>query len=430
MRRSTKIEREVLQMSAHLPALNEHQREYAKRHCFEHNAQQSKKDDTMCYCLDCGCYFKFDRVKAQSCKGVTCPNCETQVRVYNSPKEVKKIDKQTFQIITTRSGWQVIRTFHVKKVTKVREAAEYTFWEVSQVWIKPGYKDVIVARPLKPLTWYVDGFNYNRPMDIRNENKTKAEYRINASATYNRRSVLPILKRNGYCKELYALNPAVTFKRLLYNPHYETLAKTGRFDIWGGMADYQLERYWRQVKMIIRHGYYPKDFIMWEDTLRLAEELGEDNMAERYVLAEDLAAVHDRLVDRLHKRNERLSAEAARRKERKKHRGYLRYRAWFGAVLGVCIKQGDLEIRPLLDYGEYEEEGRAMHHCVATYWGRRNSLILSVRASGRRIATVEVDMRDMSIRQCRGVCNEKPARYEEICGVIEGNRGVFVKNIL
>ncbi|MBQ7279957.1 MAG: PcfJ domain-containing protein, partial [Bacteroidales bacterium] len=71
----------------------------------------------------------------------------------------------------------------------------------------------------------------------------------------------------------------------------------------------------------------------------------------------------------------------------------------------------------------------AMHHCVATYFEKRNSFILSVRQDGVRIATVELDIHDFSIQQCRAACNEKPQRYDEICEIINSHRYLFAQAI-
>ena len=92
----------------------------------------------------------------------------------------------------------------------------------------------------------------------------------------------------------------------------------------------------------------------------------------------------------------------------------------------MCIKSDDIEIRPLQNKEEFIEEGLAMHHCVATYWGKRNSFILSVRKNGKRLATIEIDMHDFSVKQCRAVCNEVPADYDRIISILNNNKSVFL----
>ena len=135
------------------------------------------------------------------------------------------------------------------------------------------------------------------------------------------------------------------------------------------------------------------------------------------------------MVRKVQRDAERLVAENARKEARKNRRGMRRFRARLGKLLAVCITDGDIEIRPLQNRLEFIEEGKAMHHCVATYFEKRNSFILSVRQDGVRIATVELDIHDFSIQQCRAACNEKPQRYDEICEIINSHRYLFAQAI-
>ena len=421
----TKLEQEVLQLSAHLPDITTKQVHYAYEHCFPKQAVKNSKNSNKYICLECGAIFDVDSDLAASVIGLECPCCGKHLKTTASKRTTWNKDCYTFQIITTKGGFQVTRTFHVIKHTRPCSAAIFEHHEVVQVWQHPEKRDVIVARPLKPMTWYVDGFDYSKPMSIRHENETKADYRITASVIYPRRSILPILKRNGYSKELKEDNPTKTFDRLLHNPHYETLAKMKRFDIWHGRTEEVIHRYWKQIKMIMRHGYYPTDFGLWEDTLRMAERLGEDTMAAKYVMPANLKAIHDVLMRKQQKIDEQRAREETRKEARKNRRGMRRFRARLGKLLAVCITDGDIEIRPLQNRLEFIEEGKAMHHCVATYFEKRNSFILSVRQDGVRIATVELDIHDFSIQQCRAACNAVPERYDEICNILTQNKPLF-----
>jgi hypothetical protein len=60
--------------------------------------------------------------------------------------------------------------------------------------------------------------------------------------------------------------------------------------------------------------------------------------------------------------------------------------------------------------GEYSEEGKHMHHCVATYSDREQSIIISIRegdASGSERVTCEFDVKKNLI-QAKSFCNAKP----------------------
>ena len=100
-------------------------------------------------------------------------------------------------------------------------------------------------------------------------------------------------------------------------------------------------------------------------------------------------------------------------------------------VLGVVIVENDMRIAPLQTKLDFIDEGKAMNHCVATYFDKKNSLILSVRLadSGKRLATVELSMKDFSVVQCKGKCNEQPERYNEILTVLKNHRTDFAKAV-
>ena len=74
-----------------------------------------------------------------------------------------------------------------------------------------------------------------------------------------------------------------------------------------------------------------------------------------------------------------------------------------------------------------------MHHCVYAmgyydYNKKPNCLILSAKDSeGKRLATIEYNMKDLTIVQCRAACNQVPERDEEIRGLINSNTATIKK---
>lgn len=71
---------------------------------------------------------------------------------------------------------------------------------------------------------------------------------------------------------------------------------------------------------------------------------------------------------------------------------------------------------------EFLEEGEAMHHCVASYWSHDNSLVLSARdGEGKRVETVEVNLKTFSIVQSQGPCNRPTEWHESIMETVKRN---------
>jgi hypothetical protein len=61
--------------------------------------------------------------------------------------------------------------------------------------------------------------------------------------------------------------------------------------------------------------------------------------------------------------------------------------------------------------GEYSEEGKHMHHCVATYADREQSIIVSIRhnsPTGSERVTCEFDARSKTLVQAKSFCNASP----------------------
>ena len=65
-----------------------------------------------------------------------------------------------------------------------------------------------------------------------------------------------------------------------------------------------------------------------------------------------------------------------------------------------------------------------MHHCVyqCRYFLKKDVLIFSIRDdNGDRLATLEYNVKSRSIEQCRAVCNNVPARYDDMVATFNAN---------
>lgn len=101
-----------------------------------------------------------------------------------------------------------------------------------------------------------------------------------------------------------------------------------------------------------------------------------------------------------------------------------------GAFLGIAFGESshNLQFHVIGSVAEMKEEGFRMHHCVGGYWNRRDSLIIGCRdVDDKRVATIEVNLRDFSIVQTRGVCNEKPPYFDIINEAINNNMDMIRK---
>ncbi len=412
MKANNRIERECMSISQSLSPLTEKQKNYAFQHCFKHQAVCISQKNGIYLCLDCGQSFQ----GSKNAKRVICPHCHQKL----TTDGVKRLflQYQTFQLITVKNDWQIIRTFFVKKWTRQNSEAQFFIEEGSQRFMKPGQKDVVIARNLGA---YGCDFLWNTPMSIK-RNVYNQLYDIWATVIYPYKRFLPFVKRNGYCQWLSRNIKFSSVFHLLQSPHYETLAKCQRFDIWENVyREYIEEDYWFQIKMIMRNNYYP-DLNLWIDTLRMGKNLGFDIRSPKYVMPTELQHWHDSLVRKQNKKN--------RLEEIRKHNEEdMLYQEKYKAYLSKIIIAGDIVIRPLQNYAEFFDEGETMHHCVASYFNEKKSLILTARCHGSRVATIEFSLEDFEVKQCRSFCNDIPKQYDLLVKAVNDNRNLFRNTI-
>lgn len=427
MKPRTKHERHIVDIAKHLPALTETQKQYAYEHCFQHLAILRKGQY---HCSDCGHSWTpmcKEEVALDAECGTICPNCGHALRVEKTRKQ-KWTDESTFQIVTTAGDVQFVRTFHTNKQFHVGQPAFYWICEAIQIAITPGKGDVVIARP-RSMSWYSDSYIFTKEMSIKANTSNCGynyygleSYYITAAVVYPRRKVLPILKRNGYSKALYEFPTVKMIKMLIDNPHIETLVKAGRLDILDTLNEREINDFWPQIRLVIRHNYRPNSIIEWRDTVKLANKLNLDTLSPKYILPADLTTMHNL-----------LSRRYTTQQQREERERIIQSNAWYRKVhkklLNVVINENGMHISPLQCKEDFIEEGRAMHHCVATYFDK-SSLILSVRTDDDnrlRLATVELDGKDFKIIQCRAKFNAIPQRYNDIVSLINRHRSDFVK---
>mgnify|MGYP002511045815 CR=1 FL=1 len=92
--------------------------------------------------------------------------------------------------------------------------------------------------------------------------------------------------------------------------------------------------------------------------------------------------------------------------------------------LGLCFITGDIEIRPLPTVMSVYEEGEAMHHCIyrMKYWQRTDTLLMSARdKEGKRLESIEVNLRDYTVLQSRGLQNQPTEQHDAIVALVKKN---------
>ena len=208
-------------------------------------------------------------------------------------------------------------------------------------------------------------------------------------------------------------------------PYYETLWKAGEQELFknfmNGNYRRRLENYKDSIRVARRHRYEIKDVQMWLDYVDELRELGMDDRSPRYICPKDLRAAHAVTSEKI-RRKRNAEQEAKERKEiAQREEAYGKHIAPY---LGLCFVAGDIEVRPLPTVMSVYEEGKAMHHCIyrMKYWQREDTLLMSARdKEGKRLESIEVNLRDYKVLQSRGLQNQPTEQHDTIVGLIKKN---------
>ena len=105
----------------------------------------------------------------------------------------------------------------------------------------------------------------------------------------------------------------------------------------------------------------------------------------------------------------------------------LEYIEKMGALLGVMVKVGDVELKPLQSVREFFDEGSELAHCVFTnkYYKHDHCLIIGARVEGKRTETIEIDTKEWKIVQCRGKHNQPSKYHDRILRLMNKNMDKF-----
>lgn len=122
------------------------------------------------------------------------------------------------------------------------------------------------------------------------------------------------------------------------------------------------------------------------------------------------------LAKQAHILNERKKAEIAKRQAKDNER----YQGWRRRFFGMEITDGQVSCKVLRSVFDFYEEGKAMHNCVYEnkYYNKPYSLIMSARMDGKRVETVEFDLKERRVVQAYGFGNKFSEHHKEIVELV------------
>ncbi len=414
-----KFQRSVIALREQLPAITEKQKRWAYEHCLLHIARLMAKG---LVCLDCGCTWPDQNPKAKT--GI-CPGCGRKVRIMRSKKLVFD-DCAYLGITTTWRGNQVFRLILLKVKYRTTRKPEYECREVVQRWLGPNGKTATFARSRNSWSVYYDSWCLWSEMELRGNDHIP--YSIRPYGIYPSARYIPEIKRNGFKGEYHGLTPFDFFTLILSSTQAETLLKAGEFEWFKVMDSYpkKIAKCWPAIKICLRNKFEVKDKHLWLDYIELLLHFGKDIRSPRYACAKDYHEIHDQLVRRKRREQERKDLAKKIQEAIKEEDGYRKAK---GGFFGIEIIEGNIRVKVLESVAEVIKEGDYLHHCVFTngYHRRPDTLLLSARIEGKPVETIEFSLTHKKVMQCRGEYNKNSEYHDRILSLVSSNSHLIRK---
>ena len=296
----TQREKYISSLATLLRPITNNQLEYAKKHCFYHYAVKNGKH---LHCTEC-CH---DWYSDATNKTIVCPHCGKRLKIKHS-------QKRTFHFSSYLCVTSKLKEFQVFRYFLVDKSVNYYVNEVAQFWCDASGKTTIFARNRKMFAYYSNSpWVLFKPMTLKRIGRYDARYDICPSATIVK-SVLPILKRNGFSSQLCGMNPKEYCNTILTSPQHETLLKAKQYSAFRYFTTDNIERYWSSLKIALRNKYIIKDAQLWRDMIDSLQYCGADIHNAKFVCPLDLKKTHDMWSAKVSKiRQKRFEEERMKR---------------------------------------------------------------------------------------------------------------------
>lgn len=414
---------------------------YATRHCFNDGILESGGN---CLCTACKHTWHIKDISADKLK---CPHCGKTFDVVHHKRKQKTYNY--FTVLTTKANMQVVSWYLVKRTVSKTED-DFEFAHVGSEWIREDGKCYSVELPRYTMCWRKDQWIFGEEMELRKRSMF-ARY-LTSSASYNVR-VLPKLKRNGWAKTTqFAGYETEVMRNLLSNKNFESWFKVGHYGVcWDWMhREYNYNNYWAakptmkpneltMIKLANRKHIVFDTQDKWCDYLDYMKDLEymqQDIHNPQILLPENFQEMHMHWHERAQRRHER---EQARQREqwaiedmqRKAERDKLA-KQWIikytNGFSDMQLINGNFTILPLITMDDFKCEASHMHHCIASYYGKQDTLLLSIEHDGKKCETAEINLLGKgTIIQCRGVNNQSSDYHNEIIKMLRSSMDVFLK---
>lgn len=415
---------------------------YATKHCFDDNILESGGN-----CLCTACKHTWSIEDAALVYKLKCPHCGKTFDVAHHKR--KQTVYNYYTVLTTKANMQVVTWYLVKRTVSKTED-DYVFSHVGSEWIREDGKRFSVELPRYTMCWQKDKWIFGEEMQLRKRSMF-ARY-VASSASYQVR-VLPKLKRNGWKKTSQMVGyETEVMRNLLSNKDFESWFKVGHYAVcWDWMRrEYNYNNYWAPkpkllpneltlIKLANRKHVVFDTADKWNDYtdyLKDLEYMEQDIHNPQILLPDNFQKQHMYWRGRAQRKRER---EQARERElrdiqlmQQQAERNAATKQWIekytNCFSGMMLQNGNFTILPLITMDDFKCEAAHMHHCITSYYGKANTLLLSIEHNGKKCETAEIYLLgNGAIIQCRGVHNQSSDYHDDIVKMLRSFMDVFVR---
>ena len=426
MRPVTALEKRVESLSKTVRDLTPAQREWGLSHLIPHHGIYWTRSHKA-VCVDCGHTWKTESPSV-------CPNCGAKLTVRENSRQRVFLNDCYYGIVQKVREFTVVRIFYVRDRKRLHLPGRDTLYhEILQHWLDDRGGDTVRAKCMAMFPYYRRcPYSLDSDLSLKRDRThygyRTSYYHISPHGYYSRMTCSPLLRRNGFEGDFHELLPEDVLSSLLSDNRFETLWKTGRFNLAGLYLNGERNRIAKYWKPLLRFSPLSvADTRILLDYMDLLEYFRKDPGTFCYPEITAIREDHDRLVERKRRIEERKRLEELRRQEKEKLAVLESKSRYFGITFG----NERMTVIVLKTLEDYMDEGREQKHCVFTnaYYGKKDTLILSARMRdnpAKPVETVEVSLEDGDILQCFGKCNRFTDHHQEIMDLVRRNAWRFL----
>ncbi|MBQ0154161.1 MAG: PcfJ domain-containing protein, partial [Bacteroidales bacterium] len=383
MKARTKLEKEVMALSATLPKITPHQEAVMKEKAFWKFATKLNTINVKYHCQECGAKFYADPIEkkygGRKYNAVTCPECGEQLHELLVEKgRGHRVDVPGIHcFITTKGRFLVLRYFTCEKISSTTQRPYYSpIFECCQNWIpinpKKGEGVTIVARNRNTGLFYrIQEWNWSSEMSIKKASSPYAYYGgSNPFFQDCEWSVVRvpdmIRKYSAYLKKSSYSAPYNYYRDML-DVKVQTLLQCGYGDVVRWLSNSDIYTYWDSIRICLRNKYHARDWTMWRDMVKMQRDMQRDTRNAHYVCPADLHAAHDAIM-REHRRAEEVrrkkaAAEQLRKQMEREKEAVDMFYSFKAKFFDIVLQAHDFHVIVLATPEAHLQEGDAMHHC-------------------------------------------------------------------